>query len=80
MFYLGTDLGPCFTVTKQVYVNEKYFTTFDYRCDHCDICHLTVNGDVELMDVELMDPLVSACMNVCVCVCARACARMCVCA
>ena len=72
MFYLGTDLGPCFTVTKQVYVNEKYFTTFDYRCDHCDICHLTVNGDVELMDVELMDPLVRVCVCLCVCACVRA--------
>jgi hypothetical protein len=42
----------------QVYVNEKFFTTFDYRCNHHDIKHLVVNGGVELMDVELLDPLV----------------------
>nr|AJA37899.1 galectin-3 [Littorina littorea] len=59
-FKRGEFFDAFFVATEgrfNVYVNEKYFTCFDYRCDHCEICHLTVNGDVDLMDVELLDPL-----------------------
>lgn len=61
-FKRGEFFDAFFIATEgrfNVYVNEKMFTTFDYRCDHEDIRHVTVKGDVELMDVELLDPLPS---------------------
>ncbi|KAK7487135.1 hypothetical protein BaRGS_00021630 [Batillaria attramentaria] len=59
-FQRGEFFEAFFVATEgyfNVYVNEKFFTTFDYRCDRGDICHLEIKGDVELLDVELLDPL-----------------------
>lgn len=59
-FKRGELFDAFFVATEsrfRVYVNEKPFTTFDYRCDFHNITHVNIKGDVELMDVELLDPL-----------------------
>ncbi|XP_035826037.1 uncharacterized protein LOC101856665 isoform X2 [Aplysia californica] len=40
-----------------IYVNEKYFTSYDFRVQPEDIYFLDIEGDVTLMDVEFTDPL-----------------------
>ncbi|XP_041352679.1 32 kDa beta-galactoside-binding lectin-like isoform X2 [Gigantopelta aegis] len=40
-----------------VYVNEKFFTSFDYRCDVEDMKYLAITGDVTLADVQFFEPL-----------------------
>ncbi|XP_067682103.1 galectin-9-like isoform X1 [Haliotis asinina] len=40
-----------------IYINEKYFALFNYRCDVNDIRYLTINGDISICDVEFFEPL-----------------------
>lgn len=40
-----------------IYVNEKFFTSYAFRIPPEDIFFLEIKGDVTLMDVEFTDPL-----------------------
>jgi len=40
-----------------IYVNEQFFTSYNFRVQPEDILFLDINGDVTLMDVEFTDPL-----------------------
>ncbi|KAH9487578.1 Galectin-4 [Bulinus truncatus] len=40
-----------------IYVEEKFFTSYNFRTPSDDIRYLEINGDVTIMDVELIDPL-----------------------
>ncbi|KAL8603608.1 hypothetical protein ACOMHN_005550 [Nucella lapillus] len=40
-----------------VYVNEEFFTSFPHRSNIRDVNYLTIQGDVELMDVDIQEPL-----------------------
>ncbi|XP_059163775.1 uncharacterized protein LOC131946818 [Physella acuta] len=40
-----------------IYVNEKFFTSYTFRIPPEDINYLDIDGDVTLMDVEFTDPL-----------------------
>ena len=43
----------------QVYVNDKYFTEFNHRTGLNDVSHFHVQGNMDIKDVEYLEPLVS---------------------
>ncbi|XP_076463547.1 galectin-9-like [Babylonia areolata] len=51
LFFIATD------DKFNVYVNEEFFTSFDHRSNYRDVHFLRIDGDVELMDVDVQDPL-----------------------
>ena len=40
-----------------VYVNENHFSDFNHRCDLGDISHLHILGDLDVADVEFLEPV-----------------------
>lgn len=47
-----------------IYVSERYFTSYNFRIPPESIFYLDIDGDVTLMDVEFEDPLPSDYMKV----------------
>ena len=47
-------------------MNDKYFTEFNHRTGLNDVSHFHVQGNMDIKDVEYLEPLVSFvyCMNV----------------
>ena len=41
-----------------MYVNEKLFTTFNHRRDLIDVKVINVRGDVDIADIQYLDPQV----------------------
>ena len=42
----------------QVYVNERHFTTFAHRCDVNDAKYIHIKGDVDIADIQYLEPQV----------------------
>jgi len=42
-----------------VYINEEHFADFNHRTGVSDVSHFHVQGNMDIMDVEYLEPLVS---------------------
>jgi len=59
-FQRGQFFDLTFVASDQrlmIYVNDRYFTQYAFRCSSDDIRFLTIDGDVTLMNVDFRDPL-----------------------
>lgn len=48
----------------QVYVNENHFADFNHRLDFADATHLHILGDVDIAELEFLEPVVSTSLRI----------------